>query len=184
MARSTLSDPQITGNLNTVSGLSGGLAPGQSITVFVKVIAPSGAVTGAVDATTNTATTTNGTYTSTVPAPAVAIDTTTVTSGNLTLVKAQALDTACTGPTGGTTYATTTVSAKPGQCVDYQITVTNSGSTNATTVVVSDSTPTYTTLSTAAATTVGTIAGGAPAVGGTGTINANVGTLTPGRRPS
>jgi len=174
-------DPQITGNLNTVAGLSAGLAPGQSITVFVKVVAPSGAVTGAVDTTTNTATTTNGTYTSTVPAPAVAIDTTTVISGNLTLVKAQALDTACTGPTGGTTYVTTTVSAKPGQCVDYQLTVTNSGSTNATTVVVSDSTPTYTTLSTAAATTVGAIAGGAPAVGGTGTINANVGTLTPGQ---
>jgi uncharacterized repeat protein (TIGR01451 family) len=173
-------DPQITGNLNTVAGLSAGLAPGQSITIFVKVVAPSGAVTGAVDTTTNTATTTNGTYTSTVPAPAVAIDTTTVISGNLTLIKAQALDTACSGPTGGTTYVTTTVSAKPGQCVDYQITVTNSGSTNATTVVVSDSTPTYTTLSTAAATTVGTIAGGAPAVGGTGTINANVGTLTPG----
>jgi trimeric autotransporter adhesin len=174
-------DPQITGNLNTVAGLSAGLAPGQSITIFVKVVAPSGAVTGAVDTTTNTATTTNGTYTSTVPAPAVAIDTTTVISGNLTLIKAQALDTACSGPTGGTTYVTTTVSAKPGQCVDYQITVTNSGSTNATTVVVSDSTPTYTTLSTAAATTVGTIAGGAPAVGGTGTINANVGTLTPGQ---
>src|SRR6267154_10267 len=52
-------DPQITGSLNTVPGLASGLAPGQSITVFVKVIAPSGALAGAVNATTITATTTN-----------------------------------------------------------------------------------------------------------------------------
>ncbi|HEV3286692.1 MAG TPA: hypothetical protein VG011_08065, partial [Steroidobacteraceae bacterium] len=62
-----------------------------------------------------------------------------------------------------------------------QITVTNTGSSNATAVVVSDATPTYTTLSTAPATTVGTIAGGAPAVGGTGSLSASVGTLTPGQ---
>jgi trimeric autotransporter adhesin len=175
------SDPQITGNLNTVAGLGAGLAAGQSITIFVKVVAPSGAAIGTIDTTTNTATTTNGTYASAVPAPAVAVDTTSVIADNLSLVKAQALDAACSGPTGGTVYATTVVSAKPGQCVDYQITVTNNGASNATTVVVSDSTPTFTTLNTLAATTVGSIAGGAPAVGGTGTINANVGTLTPGQ---
>jgi uncharacterized repeat protein (TIGR01451 family) len=175
------SDPQITGNLNAVAGLSAGLAPGQSITIFVKVIAPSGATVGAVDTTTNTATTTNVSYTTTVPAAAVAVDTTTVINSNLTIVKAQALDTGCTGPTGSTVYSTGSVNAKPGQCVDYQITVTNQGTTNATTVVVSDSTPTYTTLSTAVATTAGTIAAGAPAVGGTGSLSANVGTLTPGQ---
>jgi uncharacterized repeat protein (TIGR01451 family) len=175
------SDPQITGNLNTVTGLAAGLAPGQSITIFVKVIAPASATLGAVDTTTNTATTTNGTYTSAVPAPAVAVDTTTVVAGNLTLVKLQALDAGCTGPTGGTVYAATAITAKPAQCIDYQITVTNTGSSNATAVVVSDATPTYTTLSTAPATTVGTIAGGAPAVGGTGSLSANVGTLTPGQ---
>src|SRR5437773_2285659 len=174
-------DPQITGNLNTVSGLAGGLAPGQSITVFVKVIAPSGAVVGAVDTTTVTVTTTNGSYVTAAPAAAVATDSTTVIAGNLTLSKALALDAACTGPTGGTTYALTGVSAKPGQCVLYQITVSNVGSSNATSVVVSDATPTYTTLSSAAATTVGSIGAGSPAVGGTGTVTANVGTLTPGQ---
>lgn len=174
-------DPQITGNLNTVAGLSGGLAPGQSITVFDKVIAPSGAQPGNVDQTTITVTTTNGSYTTTAPAPAVATDTTTVIAGNVTLTKAQALDATCAGPTGGTTYATATLQAKPGQCVLYQVTATNVGSANATSVVVSDATPTFTTLSSAPATTVGTIAAGAPAVGGTGTISANVGTLTPGQ---
>jgi uncharacterized repeat protein (TIGR01451 family) len=63
----------------------------------------------------------------------------------------------------------------------YQITVINAGVANATAVVVSDATPSFTTLSSAPATTVGSIAAGAPAVGGTGTINANVGTLTPGQ---
>jgi uncharacterized repeat protein (TIGR01451 family) len=63
----------------------------------------------------------------------------------------------------------------------YQITVTNVGAANATSVVVSDGTPSYTTLSSAAATTVGTIAVGAPTVGATGSISANIGTLTPGQ---
>jgi conserved repeat domain len=111
----------------------------------------------------------------------VATDTTTVIAGNVTLTKAQALDAACAGPTGSTVYGTATLSAKPGQCVLYQVTATNVGSANATSVVVSDATPTYTTLSTAPSTTAGTIAAGAPAVGGTGTISANVGTLTPGQ---
>lgn len=177
----TSSDPQISGALNTVSGLSGGIAPGHSITLFVKVIAPSGAAAGAVNATTVTVTTANGSYTTTVPSPSTITDTTTVIAGNLNITKAQALDTACAGPTGSTTYSTASLSAKPGECVLYQITVTNVGSANALSVAVSDSTPTYTTLSTAPATTVGTIASGAPAVGGTGSFTADVGTLTPGQ---
>ena len=174
-------DPQVTGNLNSITGLTAGLAPGQSITLFVKVIAPSGATVGATNATTVTATTTNVGYATTVPAAVTITDTTTVIAGNLTLTKLQALDAACAGPTGGTVYVSTSVSAKPSQCVLYQITVTNVGASNATAVVVSDATPTFTTLSSAAATTVGTIAAGGPAIGGTGTVTANVGTLTAGQ---
>ena len=172
-------DPQITGNLNAATVLPAGLAPGASITVFNKVIAPSGATPGAVDATTITVTTSNGSYTTTVPAAATAVDSTTVIAGNLTLSKAQSLDTTCTGPIGGTVYAAATLSARPNQCVLYQITVTNVGSANATTVAVSDATPSYTTLSSAAASTVGTVTG--PAAGATGTVTATIGTLTPGQ---
>lgn len=168
-------DPLITGNLSAV--LAAGLAPGQSITIFDKVIAPSGAVPGAVAATTITVTTTNGSYTTTVPAPTVAVDSTTVIAGNLTLNKAQALDASCAGPTGGTTYTIGNLSAKPGQCVLYQITATNVGSADATVVVVSDVTPTYTKISSAAVTTVGAVTG--PAVGATGAISATIGTLAP-----
>jgi trimeric autotransporter adhesin len=178
-------DPIISGNLSSVAGLGAGLASGQSITVFNKVIAPSGAIPGAVNATIVTFTTTNGSYASTVPVPAVATDSTTVVAGNLTLNKAQALDTGCAGANGATVYTPANLSARPGECVLYQITVTNVGSANATTVVVSDSTPAYSTLSSASssapATTVGTIAAGAPAGGGTGPLSANVGTLIPGQ---
>ncbi|MEO8012970.1 MAG: hypothetical protein ABI642_02380 [Polaromonas sp.] len=166
-------DPLITGALNAV--LAAGLAPGASITIFDKVIAPSGAVPGAVNATTITVTTTNGTYSTTVPAPTVATDSTTVIAGNLTLTKAQSLDVNCTGTAG--VYTAANLNAKPGECVLYQITVTNVGSANATTVVVSDVTPTYTKLKNLAATTVGTVTG--PAVGAAGAISAAVGTLTP-----
>jgi uncharacterized repeat protein (TIGR01451 family) len=162
--------------------LPAGLAPGQSITIFDKVTAPSGAATGVVDTTTVTATTTNGSYTSTAPTAAPATDSTTVISGNVTLVKAQGLDAACTGtPPGGYSQATVTTGATPGACIDFQITVTNVGSANATAAVISDATPAFTTLSTAPATTVGTITPPTPAVGAAGTVTATVGTLTPGQ---
>ena len=167
-------DPLITGALNAV--LAAGLAPGQSITIFDKVIAPSGAVPGAVNATTITVNTANGSYITTVPAAAVATDSTTVIAGNLTLTKAQSLNPSCAAATGSTVYTSANLSAKPGECVLYQIIVTNVGSADATSVVVSDVTPTYTKLKNLAATSVGTITG--PAVTATGAITATIGTLT------
>lgn len=162
--------------------LSSGLAPGQSITVFDKVTAPSGGAPGVVDTTTVTATTANGSYTTTIPTAAPATDSTTVIVGNVTLVKAQGLDAACTGtPSGGYSTAAISTGAVPGACIDYQITVTNVGSANATSVVVSDATPAYTVLSTAPATSVGTITAPTPAVGAVGTVTATVGTLSAGQ---
>ena len=176
------SDPVVpAAGLQAIPALAAGLAAGQKITIFDKVTAPSGAQIGDVDTTTITATTTNGTYTSPAPANAIATDGTTIIAGNLQLTKAQALDTACTGPTGSTVYSAANVNALPGQCVLYQISVSNVGSANATSVVVSDATPSYTVISPAASsapkTTVGTITG--PSAGGTGTISATIGTLAP-----
>lgn len=175
-------DPLITGNLSAV--LAAGLAPGQSVTIFDKVIAPSGAVPGSVNATTVTVTTTNGTYIIAVPAPTVAVDSTTVIAGNLTLVKEQALATSTAGVCGAPgTYGIGTLSAKPGDCVYYRITATNVGSANATLVVVSDVTPTFTTINTTATMQIGaaaaTAATATPVVGATGAISANIGTLLP-----
>ena len=172
-------DALITTTLKAARG--GGLGAGTSVTVFHKVIAPSGAVPGSVNASTITVTTTNGDplgaggYVTTVPAAAVATDSTTVIAGNLTLEKTQALQVSCTGAVGA--YTNGNLSAKPGDCVYYEVKVTNVGSASATNVVVSDATPTYTKLHTAIATTKGSIAAGSPAIGGTGSFSADVGIL-------
>ena len=172
-------DALITTTLKAAQG--GGLGAGASVTVFHKVIAPSGAVPGSVNASTITVTTNNGNpagtggYTTTVPVPTVATDSTTVIAGNLTLEKTQALQAACAGAVG--VYTNGNLSAKPGDCVYYEVKVTNVGSASATNVVVSDATPTYTKLNSGIATTLGTIAAGSPAIGGTGSFSADVGIL-------
>ena len=161
-----------------ITTLPAGLAPSATMRLLVRVNAPSGATAGQVNITTVTATTTNGTYTTTVPAVVSATDTTTIVSGNLQLVKTQAIDAACDG-TPDAAYAQTGLLARPGQCVMYQITVTNAGSTSATNVVVTDGTPTFTTMSTfvptitAPGTTVT-----APAAASTGTVATAPFTLT------
>ena len=171
-------DPVISGNLNAV--LPSGLAPGQSITIFDKVQSPSSAALGQVNTTSITLTTTNGSTpnTGTAPATVIATDATTVISGNVTLVKQQALDPNCNG-TASTAYSTATITtgAVPGACILYQITVQNVGSANATGVTVSDSTPAFTTVSTVPATTAGTVT--SLSVGATGSFTASIGTLTP-----
>jgi uncharacterized repeat protein (TIGR01451 family) len=149
------------------------LTPGQSVTMFVKVIAPSGAAIGAVDTTTPRAGY-NATF-------ATAQDQTTVIAGDLRLLKEQTLDSSCSGVAGAFVTSNITAGAAPGACVIYRITATNAGASNITSVVVSDATPAFTTYrnSPAASTTVGTIT--APANGTAGTISATVGTLTPGQ---
>lgn len=157
-----------------------GLAPGQSATVFVKVIAPAGATPGSSNTTTVTITPTVGVYSSAPPAT-VATDSTSVIAGNLNLEKLQALDATCAGNFGAATFVNGNLNAGPGQCVLYRITVSNVGAADATGVVVSDSTPTFTTLSVApAASPVGSgvvaSSPAAPAVGATGPFKVNVGT--------
>lgn len=150
------------------------LNPGQSVTLFVKVIAPSGAATGAIDTTTPRAG-----YNSTF---ATAQDQTTVIAGELRLLKEQTLDATCSGVAGAFGQSNITAGAVPGACVIYRITATNAGTSNITSVVVSDATPAFTVYrnNPAASTTVGTIT--APANGTAGTIQATVGTLTPGQQ--
>ncbi|WP_211454366.1 beta strand repeat-containing protein [Collimonas antrihumi] len=172
-------DPIVpAGGINNIAALAAGLAPGASITILEKVTAPSGSAPGSINATTVTVTTSNGTYTTTIPAAATATDSTSVIAGNVSIVKQQALDANCTNPAMTYTAANITTGAVPGACIGYQITVTNVGSANATSVAVSDSTPAYTVYQGGAATTVGTIT--APTVGSVGTVSATVGTLIPG----
>ncbi len=149
------------------------LAPGQSVTMFVKVTAPAGAAVGAIDTTT-----TRAGYNATF---AVALDQTTVIAGELRLLKEQTLDASCTGVAGAFGQGNITAGAVPGACVIYRITASNAGASNITSVVVSDATPAFTVYRNVppASTTVGSIV--APANGTAGTIQATVGTLTPGQ---
>lgn len=178
------SDPQVpAGGLQGIPALAAGLAPGASITIFDKVYAPAGGNAGDIDITTVTVTTTNGTGLGSAPATVSATDSTTVVVGNLQLVKEQALDAACNGTGSSYTQGNITTGAVPNACLRYRITITNIGGATATSVVVSDATPTYTLYDTAggaapAATTVGSVT--APANGATGTVVATVGTLAPG----
>jgi trimeric autotransporter adhesin len=165
------------------------LAPGASATLFAKVTAPLTATAGQTDTTTITAAYNSGAATTS------ATDITTVISGVLNLAKDQALDAACDG-TPDTAYGNGTITARPGQCVRYRITATNSGTANVTSVVLSDSTPANTLYNTGgtcfpagapgsfgAATTVGTVAttpaGAAANCTASVTVSATVGSLTP-----
>lgn len=160
----------------------GGLAPGTSVRLFVQVFAPAGAPLGQVNVTTVSAVTSNLGYASAVPPPVSATDVSTVITGQLQMVKTQALDAACDGIADGAyDVVNITTGAIPGACLRYRITVTNIGTADVTNVVVNDATPANTTYSAAvpASTSVGTIS--TPAAGSSGTISANVGVLGPGQ---
>jgi trimeric autotransporter adhesin len=166
--------------VNTAVDL-GAFAINQTKQLLVKVTAGSGVGIGVVDTTTLTATTAGLINGAAVPPVVIAADATTVISGNVVLIKKQALDAACDG-TADTAYSTVTIAtgAIPGACIRYQITATNNGNADVTSLVISDNTPASTTYSsTIAAATTPVSAVTAPANATTGTVKATVGTLTP-----
>ena len=175
-------DPAVT-SLNFVSAGSAGLSPGESVRLLVKVFAPPGVALGTIDGISINVTTVNGTHTSPVPPTTTATDTTTVISGDVTMIKEQALDANLDG-TPETSYsaAQITTGALPGRSIRYRITVTNVGTAPATSLHVFDTTPAYTTYTSTgpAATTVGTPIV-VPANGASGALEFDIGTLNPGQ---
>ncbi len=168
-ARSMRANPRSPMRGFTSNG-SAGLAPGESVRLLVKVFAPAGATLGASSTTTLSATTANGSHTTTAPAAVSATDASTIILSDLKLVKEHALDANGDGvaDTAFTTGPITT-GATPGTSIRYRVTVTNTGSQNALSVVVSDATPSFTTYQATvpAATTVGSV-GSTPADGAAG----------------
>lgn len=133
------------GELVTGSDLAvktGSIARGASVNLLIKVQAPTNATAGTPSSVVLTIkpTVVGGQSV----ADLVNTDLTTVTSGQVRLVKEQSLANCSTGAAG--TYTQNTVSAKPGECVKYRITATNEGNADVTNVVISDATPAYTTL--------------------------------------
>ena len=156
-----------------------GLEQGQSVRLIVKVEAPANATAGTQSSAVLTISPTVIGGDSVTPLANT--DLTTVNDGQVRLVKEQALDAACDGD-ADTTYTQNTISAKPGQCVKYRITATNEGNVNVTNVVVSDTTPAYTTYQVIASKSpvvTNATLGSTPTNGGTGSISANKTPLAP-----
>jgi trimeric autotransporter adhesin len=166
--------------INTAADL-GPLLAGTSKQLLVKVTASSGVGIGVLDTATLTATTAVTINGVAAPAVASATDATTVISGNIVLLKEQALDANCDGtPDTAYSVATITTGAIPGACIRYRVTATNNGSADVVSLVLSDATPVATTyISTNPAATVPVSTVTAPASGSAGTISAAIGTLTP-----
>ena len=166
-------------------------AVGDSVNLIVRVEAPAGANAGDTNTTTLS-----------VADPGGDVDLgnnsltgiTTVISGDVTLAKEQGLDANCDGDladTGDVAYTTgriATANAKPGACVLYRVTATNTGSTAVSSLVISDAMPGFTTYgcdmvspqvvnNCAAVATTGTVT--APALGATGLVMVDVGPLAP-----
>jgi trimeric autotransporter adhesin len=166
--------------INSAADL-GPIAAGASKQLLVKITASSGVGIGVVDTATLTATIAGVINTVAAPASISTTDTTTVISGNIVLLKEQALDATCDGvPDTAYSVATITAGAIPSACIRYRVTATNNGSANVDGLVVSDATPALTTyIAVNPAVTVPASTVTAPATGTAGTISATIGTLNP-----
>lgn len=190
------SDPVVTILDNGLADWNG-LSPNETQRFFTKVFCPLQADALTVNLTTITATTSGGPIDGTAVPPVVTNkDTTTVVKGDLSLLKEQAIDAdpdlldAGNEPNGVAdgAYSILNINGRPGDVVVYRITVTNTGNTDATNILIYDSTPTGTTYyevgadGTASVNGVSTVAAvpTKPANGATGAFQFNVGTLTPG----
>lgn len=116
---------------------------GAAVNLLIKVQAPTNATAGTPSSVIFTISPTPAGGQSVVSL--VNTDLTTVTNGQVRLVKEQSLANCSSGAATGV-YTQNTVSAKPGECVKYKITATNEGNADVTNVVISDATPAYTTL--------------------------------------
>lgn len=175
-------DTLVTGAALTFAN-NAGIAKGATVNLLVKVQAPTNATVGTQNPVVLTFSPVQ--YNGQNHPVLTNTDLTTVTAGQVRLVKDQYLAKCADGTPMSGTYTQATVSAKPGQCVRYRIVATNEGNANVTNVVISDNTPSYTTLK--VVTTAGTESpkatnatlGGISADGTTGTVSATQSALGP-----
>ncbi|MGZ0657228.1 hypothetical protein ACWPKO_03795 [Coraliomargarita sp. W4R53] len=180
------SDPVVTQLVDPITlGIAG--SSDDSERLFVKVFAPLGAPDAAINITTITATPSGVINTVAAPDAVSNEDTTTVILGDVVLLKEQALDADNNGVADGA-FTVLPQSAKPGESILYRVTATNTGSADATNIVIYDTTPTATTYAPAnTGLAVAYVSGGTvntvdavPAAGASGSLEFNVGTLAPG----
>lgn len=116
------------------------LAPGAQVPLLVQVFAPSGANNGAANTTTVSVSAVGDSDATNNQAT----DTSIVVSGDVQIIKRQALDALCDGTADGAFTATGRLEAKPGACLIYEVTLRNLGTQPINTVSISDTTPTFT----------------------------------------
>ncbi|YCI01902.1 NEW3 domain-containing protein [Ensifer sp. D2-11] len=169
------------------------LAPGDRVLLFSRVQAPASAVGGLSESAriivSSSLTAAGGaTVEDENPSNNTVTETVTIVSGNVVVIKEQAVDADCNGTAdSGTAFSFTQAgqAADPGACVVYRITATNMGTADATELRIDDATPAYTTYvgSSGTATTGASEAELTlqPADGATGAIRSTHGTLAPGQ---
>lgn len=152
------------GDTLITSGALPAVAPGTPVYLLVKVFAPAGASAGKTSVVTTSLTFPAGTDNCGTPA---ATDTSTVVLGQIQVVATQAKNASCNAA-GITTaignLAGTVVAAKPGECVVYRITATNTGTSTVTNLNVSNAVPSYTKVSATQPTTTCSSTNVTPAV--------------------
>ncbi len=185
-------DPVIDNIDDLTDGIAAGtngIAPGDQANLILRVQVPSTATVGITETETITVDDTpNGNaVTDDDDTNNSVTDTIQVVSGDLALNKLQAIDPLCDGNPG--TLVAGIRNAKPGECITYQITAENTGTSDASNVLVTDATPTWTTYTDCdagsgaqCAATAVTGALTTPASGSAGTVTADFGTLIPGDR--
>jgi uncharacterized repeat protein (TIGR01451 family) len=171
--------------IDNIDDITSGLAAGDSVTIFNRVEASTSAVAGLSESATisvdSALTSGSDSVTDANSNNNTVTDTVTIVSGDLEVLKLQALDELCDGTADGT-LATTLIQADPGHCVVYQVTATNTGTYDATDVKIIDTTPAFTTQSGGAAAQGGSGASviSEPGDGVAGDVTSGHGILTPG----
>jgi len=154
-------DGQIDAGDTLITGPLPVLAAGTQRKLLAKVFAPGGATAGQVSTVTMTATDANTDGGTACPVVS-ATDTTTVITGQVRLLKTQALDANCDGTEEPASSAQ--LGAQPGQCIVYKVVATNEGAAPVANVTINDAVPVYTLYGTAQPATQCSSTGMAPAL--------------------
>ena len=176
------SDPVLTDLSQVTVGAGAGLDAGESTRVFVRLFSPATAVIGEIDLSTVTATVTGAINGAAAPAAVSSQDTTSVIAGTVRLLKEQVLDANCDGIEATYSQAQIGAGAVPGACIKYRITAINEGTSAVSGLVLSDASPSGTTISSTALGCAATVSQGtvsAPANATAGTVSATLGALAP-----
>ncbi|WP_011580852.1 MULTISPECIES: DUF11 domain-containing protein [Chelativorans] len=166
--------------IDPARGLTEFFDPGESIILFGRVTPPPGALPttteiGTVYVNVSLEDMSGNIIQDVQPSNNRADEALTVVDSPIVPIKEQALDRGCNG-TVDVPFTMGKLQGDPGDCIQYRVTVNNNGGNLVNQVTIDDKVPLYTTLSTAAQVTPGQIAA-QPAIGATGNIIANVGTL-------